>query len=315
VSSQPPPDPSPYRPPGSYGPPEPDGTQPPAAEPPGRPSVPFPTDPTAAPASGGPAAPGPGTPVGGPAQPAYAPGYAAPRPPGPEFEPYPPTSYLPPVSGGGYPPPEAPLEQGGYGPPPGYGPGYQPGPPPRKSNAPLIAVIIAVSLLLCGGVATAGVLAVRNVTNKAKEAVKPITDPTLPALPTDAPNLPTEVPTLPTDLPGLPTDLPGLPTDLPGLPGVGKDVSVTYEVTGKGRANVVYTEDLSEGPKQASNVKLPWKFSAKLTDALLVSVTAVRTGQDDGKIKCRAKVDGKEVVTKTAAGPYAAVSCSKMVVG
>jgi len=92
-------------------------------------------------------------------------------------------------------------------------------------------------------------------------------------------------------------------------------VSVTYEVTGKGRANVVYTEDLSEGAKQASNVKLPWKFSAKLTDALLVSVTAVRTGEDDGKIKCRAKVDGKEVVTKTAAGPYAAVSCSKMVVG
>jgi len=169
-------------------------------------------------------------------------------------------------------------------------------------------VIIAVSLLLCGGVATAGVLAVRSATNKAKEVVKPITDPTLPALPTDAPGLPTE-------LPSLPTDLPALPTDLPGLPGVGKDISVTYEVSGKGPANVVYTEDISEGPQQASGVKLPWKIKAKLTDALLVSVTAVRTGPDDGSIECRALVDGKEGVSKSAKGPYAAVSCSKVVVG
>jgi hypothetical protein len=284
VSDVPPPDPSPYRP---------DGTQPPAEA--GPPSVPYPTD------RGGPASPGSGAPrpSAPPGPPAYAPGHAPLPPAGPDFEPYPPTSHFPPAK-----------EYGaqGYGPPPpGYGP-PAPGPAPRKSNGPLVAVIVAVALLLCGGVATAGVLVVRNVSDKAKEAVKPITEPTFPALPTDVPNLPT-------DLPSLPTDVPGLPTDLPGLPGAGKDVSVTYTVKGDGPADVVYTENLGDGPKKANSVKLPWKITAKLTGALLVSVTAVRSGEDDGDISCQATVDGKTVVKKSASGPFAAVSCTKVLVG
>ncbi len=258
--------------------------QPPRPPQPGRPSVPYPTQPL----------------PGGP--PAYQPGYASLPPPGQEQEAYPPTSQFP--------------AEPGYGPPPPpYGPG-QPGPPPpppRRSNAPLIAVILAVSVLLCGGAVTAGVLVVNEVTDRAKEAVEPIIDPTVPALPTEIPDLPTDVPDLPTDLPGLPTDLPSLPTAIPGLPGSGKKIKVEYEVTGDGPAQIVWTEKLGESPKRVGDVKLPWKLKTTMEGATLVSVTAVRSAADQGSISCRATVDGEEVAQRTSEGPFATASCLKMV--
>ncbi len=160
---------------------------------------------------------------------------------------------------------------------------------------------------------TAGVLIVNNVTDRAKEAVEPITDPTLPALPTEVPGLPTDLPDLPTEVPGLPTDLPSLPTDIPGLPGNGRTISVVYEVTGDGPAEIVYTEKLGDSPKRVSNAKLPWKLETTMEGATLVSVTAVRSGADAGSISCRATVDGEEVAQRTREGSFATASCMKMV--
>jgi hypothetical protein len=222
------------------------------------------------------------TPSGDPlsAAPIYAQG-AAPIPP-PEG---PPTAQFPPVN---YAPPgHAPDFGSGYQyPPPPHGGNYSPADyaaqtPPRKSNAPLIAVVVAVALLLCGGVTTAGILVTHNLTARAKEAVKPLTEPTQPDRPdSDQPDL------------GLPNGG-GLPTDLPT--DGGRHVQVTYEVTGDGPASIIYLNKLGAAPSHVDDVKLPWRFSASMDTPVLVSVIAMRTDLSDGTITCRALVDGKEV--------------------
>jgi hypothetical protein len=268
-----------------------------------------------------------------PRPPEFTPGQATPPPyePPPEYPPtsqFPPVNYAPPGHSpdygqggypppgqGGYPPPDQggypPPDQGGY-PPPGYGqPGYppQPGypghtPPPRRSNKPMIAVIIAVAVLLCGGVITSGVLLVNRATDKVQEVAEPILNPTLPALPTDMPTLP-----------GLPTDLPAFPTDLPGLPQLdeGQKITVTYEVEGDGPANIVYAERLGETPKVLDNVDLPWKVTTEMQGAAFVSIIAQRLGTDEGTITCRASIDGDEVAEQTTKGAVATTTCNKLV--
>lgn len=208
-------------------------------------------------------------------------------------QPQPPTTQFPPVN---YAPPGYAPDYGqGYQyppPPPPYGAGDLPqpyAPPPRRSNAPLIAVVIAVALLLCGGVTTAGILIVHNVKAEAQKAVTPLTDPTRP----DIPNLPGG----------------GLPTDLPD--DTGKQIQVTYEVTGDGPAEIIYLPKLGASPTKVDSVKLPWHFSATMETPTLISVIAMRTGSDDGSITCRALVDGKEV-KKTASGSngFATAACT-----
>lgn len=228
--------------------------------------------------------------TGAPTPPGYAPGAAPiPRPPvnQPPTSQFPPVNYAPPGYapdyGRGYQQPFA----GNYAPtdyPPGYGP-----PPPRKSNAPLIAVVIAVALLLCGGVATAGLLVAHTVKAKAHEAVKPLTDPTLP------------------DVPDLPNG--GFPTDLPDEGG--KQIQVTYEVTGDGPAEIIYLSKLGASPTRATDVKLPWRFTAPMETPTLISIIAMRTGSDDGSITCRALVDGKEVKKATSGdNGFATAACT-----
>jgi hypothetical protein len=237
-------------------------------------------------------------------QPTFKPGYAPLPPPSQQ------SSYASPHY-----PPEA-DEPPGYGQPPsgyqGQPPGYQGPPgydtPPRGSNVPLVAVIVAVAVLLCGGAVTAATLAVNRAAERAQEAVKPITDPTLPAIPTKAPDLP-GLPTLPTDLPSLPTDLPNLPN------GTGMKITVRYEVTGDGPVEILYTKRLGDTPQRVEKAKLPWKITTKMEGTAFVSVTAVRTGTDSGSISCRALVDGKEVARRTHEGRFATVSCSKLIIG
>jgi hypothetical protein len=269
--------------------------------------------------------------------PSFTPGSAPlPQPPNPDYPPtsefpatptdqFPPPAYTPPgyappeygqsgyappeYAQSGYPPPE--YAQSGY-PPPGYAPpGHQPqqphpgppGRPPRKSKLPIVAVLVAITLLLCGGVATAGVLIARNVADRAERAVD-----ALPDLPSAAPQLP--------DLPSNAPQIPDLPTELPSLPaGPGLDsrqISVTYEVTGEGKASqILYVEKLGDSPKRIENVDLPWKFSTKMETPALVSVVAMRIGTSEGTISCRALVDGAEVKQRTSsASNVATASCT-----
>jgi len=303
----------------------PDGPLPdPAGAPPSAP------DPTGAPVSGQPWSAPSGDPLSPepyqpPAPPVFAPGQASLPQPGPRPE-NPPTSQFPPVPGPvNYAPPgQAPDygHQPGYGPPaygapnyatsgypaggyppPGYPgqPGYGPpaAPPPRRSNFPLIAVIVAVALLLCGGVITTGVLITRNVADKTKQAVKPLTEPTWP---TDLPGLPTDVP----GLPGLPSDL---PTDGSGL--TGQTITVTYEVTGDGPAEIIYSEKLGAGPTRLDDVSLPWKFTTSMDTPTLISVIAIRSDTTEGQVTCRALVNGKEVKkTTSGTGAFSTAICT-----
>jgi hypothetical protein len=215
----------------------------------------------------------------------------------PPFDPtltYPPTASFP-----------AYEHVGTEGPPGPHGP-----PAPRPSNVPLVAVIMAVTLLLCGGTAFAGVLVARYVTDRATEAVKPITE--LPAVPTALPTLPTDLPTeLPTEIPGLP----GLPTDPGGEPSGpdGKTFRVRYEVTGDGPVDITYIEKLGKTPKRIKKAKLPWRKEVSMTGTTLASVVAFRIDASEGSIACRAKVDDKEVAERDATGSFAVVTCSKLI--
>jgi hypothetical protein len=154
-------------------------------------------------------------------------------------------------------------------------------------------------VLLCGGAVTAGVLIVNNVADRAKAAVQPITDPTFPSVPTDEP------------------DLPGLPTDLPSLPDLGdgssKPITVTYEVTGKGSADIAYAKGLENSPQNEGNMKLPFKTSVPLTTPTFVLISAVRRDGDSGPIGCRILVDGREVAQSTKNGQFASVTCTKLI--
>ncbi|WP_213008546.1 MmpS family transport accessory protein [Paractinoplanes toevensis] len=273
--------------PSAAPPPSPDGT-----------SSPVSGQPWSTP-SGDSWSPEPYRPPSAPQPPSYSPGYAPiPPPPGYEQTPgYPPTSQFPPVNyaPAGYAPdyghPVPPDGYGGY-PPPGYPPtGYPPPqPPPRRSSAPIIAVILAVALLLCGGIATAGLLIARGVKDKAAEAVG---------------DLPTAVP----ELPGLPTDL---PTD--GPDGTGRQITFTYEVTGDGPASIIYVEKIGEAPKRLENVKLPWKFTGKAEIPALLSIVVVRIDTSEGSVSCRALVDGDEVKkNESGQSNFATANCTQLV--
>jgi hypothetical protein len=172
---------------------------------------------------------------------------------------------------------------------------------------PLIAVVVAVALLLCGGVAVAGVLVVRTVADRTRQAVKD-----LPALPTELPTVPTELPAVPTELP----DVPGLPTDEPFGPGkAAKTVTVVYKVTGDGTVDIVYTAKTGEAPKRVRNARLPWRQEVSMTGASYVSVIAFRNDTTTGSVGCTALVDGEEVATRDAEGTFAIVNCSKLIPG
>ncbi|MFI5935680.1 MmpS family transport accessory protein [Actinoplanes sp. NPDC051494] len=239
-------------------------------------------------------------------QPQFKPGHAALPPSGPP-DGYPRTEQFPATP---------PYGQQGYAPPPNYGPGYgqpgyaqpgyaqpgygpPPGPPPKRNKAPLILVLVAITLLLCAGGVTAIVLAVNKATDKAKETIN-----SLPDVP-EVPDI--QVPDEPTELP---TDFPTL---LPNLPGEGPEITVEYEVTGDGPAQILYIDQLDQAPKQLRNQELPWSTTVKIRGAGLVSVIAVRGNVTTGTISCTATVDGEEVAQKTATGGIVTAGCTKLV--
>ncbi|HTF09011.1 MAG TPA: MmpS family transport accessory protein, partial [Asanoa sp.] len=182
----------------------------------------------------------------------------------------------------GYPPQNA----GGYGgAPPPYGPynaapAYDQPAKRRRGNGWIIAIVVVLALLFCGGVATAGVLLIAN-----RDDDPVVTEP-------DVPSFPDPVDPAPTfDLPDTPDDP---STALPGLPGVaGK--AVVYEVTGSGRADINYVDDLAGEPRELKNQKLPWKHEFTSTEgSLLLTVSATSSSGDNDGIGCRITVDGKE---------------------
>lgn len=187
--------------------------------------------------------------------PAYQPGYAAPTTPGAPTQPY-----------------------------PMYGPA--PTPPPKRSTGLIVAFVVALSILLCGGTAVAGALLVDRAN-----------DPDVVSDPTTAPA--TEAPD--------PT--PAQTTEAPSGGRV-----VVYEVTGDGPVGIVYLKEDGRTPVQVRNTELPWRLELTLDeDARLVTVTAIRGATKSGSIDCRITIDGEEVATKSAKGTFATATCTQLV--
>jgi hypothetical protein len=157
-------------------------------------------------------------------------------------------------------------------------PMYEPPQPPRprRSNGPLLAVVIVLAVLLCGGSGVAGVLLVNQ---------------------NNAPDDPVSTPTGYADRPAKePTNEP--PSKEPDGDG-GREV--VYEVTGEGPATIVY-------------VKQDGRTVVTLDDsAALATVTATRGLRSNGAVNCRLTIGGKEVAKKSASGTFATATCTKLV--
>ncbi|MCW6008797.1 hypothetical protein K1W54_30280 [Micromonospora sp. CPCC 205371] len=166
-------------------------------------------------------------------------------------------------------------------------PMYEPPQPPRprRSNGPLLAVVIALAVLLCGGSGVAGVLLV----NRNNQPDDPVTTPSSYA--------------------GRPSK--ESPSSEPAGDG-GRDV--VYEVTGEGPATIVYVKEDGRTVVQESDVDLPWRLELTLDDsAALATVTATRGLRSNGAVNCRLTIGGKEVAKKSASGTFATATCTKLV--
>ncbi|MFF4502280.1 hypothetical protein [Streptomyces sp. NPDC001401] len=94
--------------------------------------------------------------------------------------------------------------------------------------------------------------------------------------------------------------------DAPKKPGVAT-TAVTYEVTGKGKADISY----ESGGKQASTARaaqLPWKKTVRVPvdHSPLVAITL---GEKGGRAGCSLAVDGRHVQAASAYGRYGRATC------
>ncbi|BCB86796.1 MmpS family transport accessory protein [Phytohabitans suffuscus] len=170
--------------------------------------------------------------------------------------------------------------------------------PPRRSNGPILAVVIALAVVLLGGTVTAGVLLVNSGGGDPDTVVAdPTRDPETPRAQR------TSVAPTSTD-----DDY-----DDSGS-GDGAGAKVVYEVTGDGPVSIVFLKEDGVTPERASGTDLPWRKELTLSDdAALVTVTAIRSGGGEGSIQCRITVDGEEVSKKSASGTFATATCTKLI--
>ncbi|WP_433115503.1 MmpS family transport accessory protein [Micromonospora sp. CA-246542] len=302
-SPTPPPDPAPTQP-------DPTATQPPTNPPSGwaAPDA-FPTPDPLAP--GQPWAPPPAwtppppptswtpDPTGGipvTPDPAGTGAWPPPPPPGQPSAGYPPGYPAP-----GYPPP-------GY-PPPGYPPPYlYPGyPPPARPAASagrvigiVVAIVAALALLGCGCFCVSGSLLSRLAPDTVAEDPydsDPFGDDTWP------PSIAPEPPTVPDTPTAGPTKKPiTRPTSGPA------PVTVVYEVTGVGRADIAYF-DAESDLIHADGAKLPWRMTIRTNGQSRVMVEARWSDYEERPIGCTVTVTGAgKPVTNTTQGTWA-TSC------
>jgi hypothetical protein len=92
----------------------------------------------------------------------------------------------------------------------------------------------------------------------------------------------------------------------PGKPHV-PTAAVTYEVTGKGTADITY-ESAGKQASVARAAQLPWKKTVRvpLGHAPLVAITL---GEKGGRAGCSLAVDGRHVQAASAYGRYGRATC------
>ena len=210
----------------------------------------------------------------------YGPTYQAPAVPNP-------TQPLPPYSPYGY----DPYATGQYG--QQYPPGEPPQPPPKPPKSPRwLWWVAAVAVLTVVGLVIA--LVIVN-SSRQQTVVAP-----LPSMPEPSSTTPTPTPTttrrtVPPIIPA-PTTAPPTESATPGA-----TETVTYGVTGDGRAiNITYV-DTGSLLQTEFNVMLPWSKEVELPDpaAESASVTVINVGRE---VTCTVSVNGAVVQQRTGSG-------------
>lgn len=96
-----------------------------------------------------------------------------------------------------------------------------------------------------------------------------------------------------------------------------RETVVVYEITGDA-ANVDVTYSVLNGDNMDSEdetvATLPWKKEVKMKGfaADLLPQVLVTTGEAGGNVTCKLTVDGKEVDTETASGPFELATCDNI---
>jgi hypothetical protein len=87
--------------------------------------------------------------------------------------------------------------------------------------------------------------------------------------------------------------------------------TVHYEVTGDAKGASISYSTYGDGMtiNQESAATLPWSKDLQTSGLLKGGSLTVTSGQTGGTIVCKVVVDGKELKTATATGPYALASC------
>lgn len=103
------------------------------------------------------------------------------------------------------------------------------------------------------------------------------------------------------------------PAAAPAAPAAVAGHTVTYQVTGTGKAtSISYTKEGFQ-MEQTSNARLPFSkdltFKDDVTAFSGLSLVA-QNGASSGDITCKILVDGKEVASSTSSGQYALVTCN-----
>jgi Mycobacterium membrane protein len=210
----------------------------------------------------------------------YGPTYQAPATPNP-------TERLP-----GYPPHGYdPYATGQYG--AGYPPGEPPQqPPPEGPKSPKWLWLVAgVAVLIVVGLVIALVIA--DSSRQATVVAPPPSQPQ-PSFTTPTPTTTSRTPT--PILPPLPTTAPPTESTTPGA-----TETVTYDVTGDGRAiNITYL-DTGSVLQTEFNVVLPWSKQVELPEPAesTASISVINVGRE---ITCSVSINGVQVQQRTGSG-------------
>ncbi|MFI6260854.1 MmpS family transport accessory protein [Micromonospora sp. NPDC051006] len=181
--------------------------------------------------------------------------------------------------------------------PPVVGPTTGPARPPageRRTRRPATGLILVVALLLCGGVGLGGYALLRP--DDQPQAAAPADDPRHEDDDAAAASTAAPEPTSSTRPATTPSTGPGRS-------------SVVYEVTGQGRADILYYDANGERV-WLDAARLPWRASIRTDQPDRVMVQASRT-KDSGQrpIACSVTVDGGEPLTEETTSTGWRASC------
>jgi hypothetical protein len=93
-----------------------------------------------------------------------------------------------------------------------------------------------------------------------------------------------------------------------------REAVIVYEVTGDAtNVDVTYTTfGDTAATSQEKVATLPWTKEVKTKGIIKEGQLIVTAGEQGGSVTCKVTVDGKEVKTQTAAGPFAMATCDTL---